>query len=432
MKFGGRVVEDVTIASVHCDAINAQGQQALGLGSMTMGITWAWPDPSLTDAIKLQVVLDIMSMMIRTCHAGDMTGHPMDVCLRLSTERSRIAAAVGAHHGLSAPVPELAVLLAGSPIEAALFDAHGKAAGASSYQLLGPEHLPSDLGQLLGDDAYTGITLDQLISSSPAETLPLYHLVGALDPLTDQELTTPVGDGLPETLGQWIQRNELTHLKIKLAGDDRQWDLQRVRDVDAVATSTTDRGSSRGKPWLYSLDFNERCQDEEYVLGLLADLRSQCPEALERVQYIEQPTHRDLKRPGAVTMHRAAKQIPVVIDESLTDLESLRLAVSQGYSGIALKACKGHAEALLLGAVARHEKLFLCVQDLTCVGASLLHSASLSAHIPGVAAVESNGRQYCPEGNQSWMDDFGPMFEIRGGQVPTSLLAGHGLGYPSR
>ncbi len=29
--------------------------------------------------------------------------------------------------------------------------------------------------------------------------MPLYHLVGALDPLTPADVTKPVGDGLPET-----------------------------------------------------------------------------------------------------------------------------------------------------------------------------------------------------------------------------------------
>jgi len=42
-------------------------------------------------------------------------------------------------------------------------------------------------------------------------------------------------------------------------------------------------------------------------------------------------------------MHAAARIKPVVIDESLVDLESLELARELGYSGVALKACKGHS-----------------------------------------------------------------------------------------
>jgi hypothetical protein len=67
-------------------------------------------------------------------------------------------------------------------------------------------------------------------------------------------------------------------------------------------------------------------------------------------------------------MHSAAKLRPVVIDESLTELESLVLAREMGYTGAALKACKGQTQVLLMGAAAQKYKMFLCVRDLTCPG----------------------------------------------------------------
>ena len=128
-------------------------------------------------------------------------------------------------------------------------------------------------------------------------------------------------------------------------------------------------------------------------------------------------------------MHAAAKIKPVVIDESLVDFESLLLSRELGYSGVALKACKGHSEALLMGAAAQKYKMFLCVQDLTCPGASFLHSASLSARIPTVAAIEGNGRQYCPAANRGWADRFPTMFRITDGTLGTAVLDGPGLGF---
>ena len=56
------------------------------------------------------------------------------------------------------------------------------------------------------------------------------------------------------------------------------------------------------------------------------------PRGFERIEYIEQPTARDLKTDRANVM-RAAKLRPVVIDESLTDLESLLDARELGYTG---------------------------------------------------------------------------------------------------
>jgi len=421
MKFGGRVVHDVTVLSADCEMTTHAGR-ARGLGAMTMGVAWAWPSANLNDDKKLETVLELARRLADGFGQIDPKGHPLDVCHRMADRRQRIAAQLAEEWNLGEPIPDLAVLLAGSPIEAALFDAHGKAAGKSSYALLGREHVPHNLDHYL-DSEFAGLHLSDFISPEPTPTLPLYHLVGALDPLTEADVTQPVGDGLPETLGQWIERNGLTHLKIKLDGANLDWDAERVARVNSVAAG------HRSGEWSFSLDFNERCEDEEYVLALLDRLQRESPQALPFVRYIEQPTHRDLERPGQATMQRASERCPVVIDESLVGLQSLRSAVDQGYSGIALKACKGHAEALLLGAVARHKNLYLCVQDLTCVGASLLHSASLAAHIPGVAAIESNGRQYAPAGNQRWMDRFGEFFEVRRGEVPTSKLAGPGLGY---
>ncbi len=127
-------------------------------------------------------------------------------------------------------------------------------------------------------------------------------------------------------------------------------------------------------------------------------------------------------------MHEASRLRPVVIDESLVDLESLQLAREMGYTGAALKACKGQSQSLLLAAAGQKYDMFLCVQDLTCPGASLIHSAGLAAHVPGVAAIESNARQYVPAANKPWEERFPGIFRITDGTMATGLLTGPGLG----
>jgi L-alanine-DL-glutamate epimerase-like enolase superfamily enzyme len=321
-------------------------------------------------------------------------------------------------------MPRLAQLVAISPVEAAIHDAYGKVLGKSAYNVLGAEHMNCDLAQYL-DDHFTGEYLDRYTLREPKPAMPIYHLVGALDPLTDAEITRRIGDGLPETLPEWIKADGLTHMKIKLAGDDLAWDVARVAAVEAAAApAQAERGC---KQWHYSLDFNEKCASVEYVLDFLARLKETSPAALARAQYIEQPTHRDLRANPENRMHKAAQIKPVVIDESLVDYESLLLAREQGYSGVALKACKGQSEALLMGAAAQKYKMFLCVQDLTCVGASFLHSASIAARVPTIAAIEGNGRQYCPKGNEPWYDRFPGMFHITDGTVASRELSGPGL-----
>ncbi len=428
MKFGGRVVEQVTVANVLCNGTLRGGksprQSHTGLGSMTMGVAWAWPSTVLDEPQRLHAVLSLLQQLADWLQREQPSGHPLEICQQLAAQKAWLAESVTERLQLPEPIPALAQLLAASPIEAALFDAQAKALGASSYQLLGPDFIATDLARYLGVD-YQGLYLSQFVRPAPRSSLSLYHLVGALDPLTVEEVVRPIGDGLPEALDQWITRDGLTHLKIKLAGDDFEWDLQRVLQTDQVAVACSPQPAQLA----YSLDFNERCQSAGYVLTLLDELAGRSPEALSRLQYIEQPTQRDLAQLPQHEMHEVAARLPVVIDESLIDLESLRAARDLGYSGIALKACKGHSEALLMAAVAQHEGLYLCVQDLTCVGASWLHSASLAAHLPGVSAVESNGRQYCPVANTSWRSRCPELFDVQAGEVCTASLGGPGLGY---
>ena len=144
------------------------------------------------------------------------------------------AAEVAVAAGLSEPIPTLARLVAVSPLEAAIHDAYGKALDENSYNLLGAEFVAADLAAWLGSE-FAGEYLDRYTLRQPKPRMPLYHLVGALDPLTAATITEPAADGLPETLGEWIARDGLTHLKIKLNGDDLAWDVERVVAVDRVA-----------------------------------------------------------------------------------------------------------------------------------------------------------------------------------------------------
>jgi len=426
LKFGGNVVRDTVLLHVEVAVETRDGKRATGSGSMPLGNVWAWPSSKVAPPESLAAMLALGMRQIEQAGRYGQAGHPLRITRDLAHEHEALAAEIAVAQALPEAIPRLAQLVAASPLEAAIHDAYGKVLGVNSYNALGADHVSEDLGAFLNDD-FAGEYLDRYTLRSPKPRMPLYHLVGALDALTEGDLAARVNDGLPETLGEWIHHDGLTHLKIKLAGDNLAWDVERVLAVDrAAAEAQAARGCS---DWRYSLDFNEKCAGVEYVIDFLAQVGGAAPAALARVQYIEQPTHRDLRANPGNRMHAAAKIKPVVIDESLVDLESLLLARDLGYSGVALKACKGHTEALLMGAAAQKYGLFLCVQDLTCPGASFLHSASLAARIPTIAAIEGNARQYCPEGNRGWSDRFPGMFHLRDGTLDTSLLDGPGLGF---
>jgi L-alanine-DL-glutamate epimerase-like enolase superfamily enzyme len=426
IKFGGRVVTDVVIANVGIDVELPDGRRGRGFGSMPLGNVWAWPSSVVAPPQSLSAMQRFAEEAVNEASNFHEFGHPLDLTRALAEQHESLAAAVIKELDLSEPMPKLAQLVAASPIEAALHDAYGKTLGFNSYNLLGPEFVHHDLAHYLTSE-FAGEYLDRYTLRDPKLKMPLYHLVGALDPLTADDVNVPLDDGLPVTLGEWIVADGLTHLKIKLNGDDLPWDVTRVAGVERVAAQA--QASLGVAGWHYSLDFNEKCASVDYLLDFLARLKEASPAALSRVHYIEQPTHRDLAKHPENKMHKAAAIKPVVIDESLVDLASLQLAREQGYSGVALKACKGHTEALLMGAAAQKYGMFLCVQDLSCPGYSFLHSASIAARIPTIAAIEGNSRQYCPAGNRSWAELFPSMFHITDGTVGTGVLTGNGLGF---
>lgn len=425
IKFGGVALDRVTILNVHSVVETKGGKVARGFGSMPLGNVWAYPSRTMSYVDTLQAMKEVTTK-VALCYLDHTEyGHPIDITVAVEHEYLQAATRVGATLNVADPIPMLATLVCASPFDAALHDAFGKAHHRNCYATYGREFMKHDLGHYLGE-AFQGEWLSEYVNTQAQPTMPLYHLVGALDPLTKGDVKQPVGDGLPETLAEWIPFNGLTHLKIKLNGDDLAWDVARVVGVNRVAE---EEQAKRGvTTWYYSLDFNERCGNVAYLVDFLRQVQELTPAGFARIQYIEQPTKRDLQADRANVMHEASAMRPVVIDESLLDLASLRLAKEMGYTGAALKACKGQTQSLLLAAAAQKDGMFLCVQDLTCPGASLIHSAGLAAHIPGIVAIESNARQYCPAANQPWEARFPGMFIIKNGTMQTSLLDGVGLG----
>jgi L-alanine-DL-glutamate epimerase-like enolase superfamily enzyme len=424
IKFGGTVVDRVTLLNVDCVVTTPGGKSAKGFGSMPMGNVWSFPSRVLSYDQTLAAMKALADRIVKITGAYKETGHPIDLNHALEPEYLKAAAEVSERMKLAEPVPKLCTLTTASPFDAAVHDAFGKLHGRSTYQTYGPDLMRYDLSHYLTPE-FKGEYLSKYVLPEPKPRMPLYHLVGAVDPITESDIKKRINDGLPETLPEWINYNGLTHIKIKLNGEDLKWDVDRVIAVDRSASEAQNkRGVTK---WNYSLDFNERAPNVAYLIDFLRQVKEKTPAGFERVQYVEQPTARDLRKNRANVMHEAAKLKPVVIDESLTDLEALQLAREMGYTGTALKACKGQAQALLMGAAAQKYKMFLCVQDLTCPGASLIHSAGLAAHVPGVAAIEANSRQYVPAANKEWEARFPGIFSVKHGMMQTGVLNGKGL-----
>jgi len=424
-RFGAQTVDRVTLLNVNCIVRTQAGKTAHGFGSMTMGNAWSFPSKTMSNDTTLNAMKALAVRISKITSDYREPGHPIDINCAVEPEYLKAAVEVSKQLKLTEPIPKLCTLVTASPFDAAIHDAYGKAFGVSCYRTYSADFMAYDLSHYLGAD-YRGEYLSSYVLMKPTARMALYHSVGGVDPIVASDIRTRIGDGLPETLPEWIRYNGLRRIKIKLAGNDLKSDLDRVVHIDRATTET--QRERNVTEWFYSLDFNEQCPNVGYLLDFLRRLKEQTPSGFDRIQYVEQPTARDLKADRANVMFEAAKLRPVVIDESLTDIESLMLAREMGYTGVALKACKQQSQALLMAAAGQKHKMFLCVQDLTCPGASLIQSAGLAAHIPGVAAIEANAREYVPAANQPWEDKFPGIFKVRDGMMDTSGLDRPGLG----
>src|SRR5262249_263107 len=286
MKFGGQVIDRATILNVSCVVRTRDGRQAKGFGSMPLGNPWAFPSKRISHDRTLAAMEALADEVAGITADYKEPGHPIDLNCALEPIYLKAAADLSKRLELAEPIPVLAILVAASPFDAALHDAFGKAHRRSCYETYSPEFMRYDLGHYLGDE-FRSEALDRYVTKSPKECMPVFHLVGAMDPIDASDVRKRIGDGLPETLAEWIRSSGLTHLKIKLNGDDLDWDVERVVRVDRIAEEAGRQ--RRAGRWSYSLDFNERCASVKYLLDFLDHVKEKTPHGFERIQYIEQP-----------------------------------------------------------------------------------------------------------------------------------------------
>src|SRR5579862_8647157 len=213
IKFGGVALDRVTLLNVHCRVRNREGKSTVGFGSMPLGNVWSFPSKSLSYDKTLVAMKMVAERIGAVVGEFRVSGHPIDLWHQLEPTFHQAARQVEEQLQLSEPIPPLATVVCASPFDAALHDAFGKVHGLNCYDIYGRDFLPHDLGHYLGPP-YRGLHLENFVNCQPRSTLPVYHLVGALDALENPPRR--LDDGLPETLAEWIAADGLTHLKIKL------------------------------------------------------------------------------------------------------------------------------------------------------------------------------------------------------------------------
>lgn len=398
LQLSSGLITSVTEARVETRVL-VDGKEAVGYGSIYLSDLWAWPeagmDRSLKDAAMRRFCEEIAASLSKWC--GGEAAHPLELGLRL-------------HHAISATdvcpeIPLLGKAVCASPFDAAIHDATGRALGISAFDFYKEnEAIPSADGWFPGSCACESI---REVFRDPSSVLDAWWVVGARDDLENN--VRPL-----------IAKNQIKCFKIKVLGKDNAADAARTVEIYRAA-----------KGWgiapILSIDSNEANPDAASVLEYLSLVEKLDADAYAALSYLEQPTARDIVA-HPFDWHEVAKRKPIFLDEGLTKLELLPVAQEQGWSGLALKTCKGHSFVLVAAAWARRNGLQLALQDLTNPGYAAVHSFLLGAYIPTVNGIELNSPQYTPAANADWLPALSGLFEPCGGVHRLEVSAVPGLG----
>jgi L-alanine-DL-glutamate epimerase-like enolase superfamily enzyme len=427
LKFGPEVTTSVTCARVALTVRDDQGRTAQGWGETPLSVQWVWPS-HLPYSERHEALKSFCLLLAEAWERFETTGHPIEVGHAFQQEvLPGLLARLNAQRGPDAePMPWLAALVCCSAFDIALHDAYGILHQQPIYDLYDAGHMSCDLSHYLepapaSHVSFAGKYPADYLASPRASRLPAWHLVGGLDPLVPADLTgqEPV-DGYPILLPDWIARDGLTCLKVKLRGNDPAWDYQRLVRVGEIALAG-------GVLWL-TADFNCTVTDPAYVNAILDRLLSEQPRLYGMLLYVEQPFPYDLEA-HQIDVHSVAARKPLFMDESAHDWKLIRLGRELGWTGVALKTCKTQTGALLSLCWAKAHGMTLMVQDLTNPMLAQIPHVLLAAYAGTIMGVETNSMQFYPDASLPEEAVHGGLFRRRGGQIDLSTIKGAGFGY---
>jgi len=294
LKFGPETLTSVICARACVTVANSRGQTSKGWGETPLSVQWAWPS-SLGYQERCDAMQLFSRMLAEAWAQFDRQGHPIELGSDfIESILPGLLEQLNNQRGQQAePMPHLAALVCCSVFDVALHDAYGQLLGRNVYSTYNAEFMNTDLSAFLKpaegvDFSFAGKYPADFFAHPPAKTMPAWHLVGGKDLLDASELTgAEPDDGYPVLLPDWIKRDGLTCLKVKLRGNDPSWDYERLIKVGEIAIENN-------VPWLTS-DFNCTVTEPAYVNDILDRLIIEHPRTYQQILYVEQPFPYDLE-----------------------------------------------------------------------------------------------------------------------------------------
>ncbi|MDR1536284.1 MAG: hypothetical protein LBU64_14550, partial [Planctomycetota bacterium] len=343
LKFGSETTTQVTCARTRVWLEGSGGRRAAGWGETPLNCAWVWPS-ELTYAERERTLRNFTRRLAGRLSGSNFSGHPLEIGqFFMENELPDLMAEFNREERANREtMPWLAALACYSLFDLAIHDAYAVLNGRFVYDIYTGEFMNHDLAWYYGEeyrDRFTGKYPADFLSARPPAELTAWHLVGGRDILDPGELTGgEPDDGYPVVLSEWIRRDGLKCLKVKLTGNDPDWDYARLVRVG-------DLGIAGGVDWL-GADFNCTVQDPAYVNSILDRLLLDHPRVYGMILYVEQPFPHDLPS-HRIDVHSVSARKPLFMDESSHDWWHVAFGRTLGWTGAALKTCKTQTGALL-------------------------------------------------------------------------------------
>jgi len=427
LKFGTETVTGVTVARACVTVEKRDGKRAEGWGETPLSVTWVWPG-TLSYDYRDTILKEFCIELTHAWTEFEAWGHAIEVGFDFQREILPVLLARFNRHSKvkETPMPWLAALVCCSLFDVALHDAFGNVNNVPTYDTYDSDFMNRDLAAFVepAENArvsFSGKYPEQFLLKPAPRRVRAWHLVGGVDLIDRADLTgKEPKDGHPVLLEDWIKRDGLKCLKIKLRGNDAAWDYARTIAVGNLALRND-------VEWL-SADFNCTVSDPEYVNSMLDRLRDEQSRIYGMILYVEQPFPYEL-REHPIDVHSVAARKPLFLDESAHDWEHVRLGRELGWTGVALKTCKTQTGAILSACWAKAHGMTLMVQDLTNPMLAQIPHVLLAAHTGTIMGVETNAMQFYPEVSRPEAAVHPGLYQRRQGEIDLSSISGHGFGY---
>ena len=426
LKFGAETLTHVTCARVRMRVEGNSGRVAEGWGETPLSVQWVWPG-GLSYDVRHDCLKAFCARLAGAWSSFGARGHPVEIGHAfLGRELPGLVEAFNREQEEDVTMPWLAALVCCSAFDIALHDAFGVLHGMPVYETYNAEFMSADLAEFLtpADDGRVSFEgkwpADFLVFPRP-DAMAAWHLVGGKDPVDACELTgAEPEDGYPVLLADWIARDGLKCLKVKVRGTDARWDYGRLVRVGELAMAG-------GADWL-TTDFNCTVTDPSYVNAILDRLMVEYPRIHGMILYVEQPFPYELEE-NQIDVHSVSARKPLFMDESAHDWRLVRLGRTLGWTGVALKTCKTQTGALLSLCWAKAHGMTLMVQDLTNPMLAQVPHVLLAAHAGTIMGVETNAMQFYPEASAPEAAVHPGIYRRVKGQVDLATIRGPGFGY---